>query len=131
MSNNFASDILGKLSTPHVFFPQDTIIQKKALAWHITSLSGEEILLASSFAFSYDSVIAGLTVSQIEHFAKYAPENYRKKLASFFINEVMIQEAFEIAKMMDEDMGAGVTRNQKRIEDVRRYVMDNWIVFQF
>jgi hypothetical protein len=42
-----------------------------------------------------------------------------------------MKEVFEIVKMMDDDMGNGVTQNQKRIKDVRQYVLDNLVVFQF
>jgi hypothetical protein len=131
MNEDFESNILGKLSIPHAFFPQDTISQKKALAWHTASLSGEEVLLASSFAFSYEGIIAGLTVSQIEYFSKNAPISFKKELINSILNEDVMKEVFEIVKMMDDDMGNGVTQNQKRIKDVRQYVLDNLVVFQF
>ena len=131
IDENYEDKVLDEFSIPHIVFSQDTIQQKKMLAWHISSLSGEEVLLASSLSFSYEGVIAGLTVSQIEYFAKNAPENYKKELANSFLNEARMNEVFEIAKMMDDDLGNGVKRNQERIKNVYQYIYDNLVVFQF
>lgn len=131
MNENIEIDILEKFSLPHIFFPQNTIQQKEMLAWHVASLSGEEILLASSFAFSYEGFLAGLTMSQIEYFAKNAPVNYKRELINSINKEYKIKEVMEIAKMMDDDLGGGARRNQDRVMNVRQYVYNNQEVFQF
>lgn len=131
MSEFSADNVLEKIIIPHIVFLQDTIQQKRTLAWHISSLKGEEILLASAMAFSYESIIAGINAEQIEYFAKNAPINFKKELAKSFVTEYRMKEVFEIAKLMDEDLGEGIQQNQKRIESVSQYVKDNWIVFQF
>jgi hypothetical protein len=131
MSEDYELDVLGKMVIPHVVFSQDTISQKKMLAMYVATSKANELLIASSFAFSYEGFIAGITIEQIEYFAKYAPVNYKQELANSIISEYRTKEVFEIAKMMDEDLGEGITQNQKRIKSVYRYISDNWAVFQF
>lgn len=123
--------VLDEFTIPHIVFSQDTIQQKKTLARRISTLNGEELLLASIIAFSYGSIIAGITTDQIEYFAKNAPINFKKELARSILTDYRMKEVFEIAKMMDDDMGEGVMQNQKRMQDVQRYISDNWAVFQF
>jgi hypothetical protein len=121
---------LDEFVIPYVAFPQDTIQQKKTLAWRIVSLKGEELLLASTMALSYEGFIAGITAEQIEYFTKNAPINFKKELAKSIQTEYRMKAVFEIAKLMDEDMGEGTTQNQKRVKNVYRYILDNWAVFQ-
>lgn len=127
----YEENILDEFSIPHIAFPQNTIQQKKILAWRVASLKNEEVLLASVQAFSYEGFIAGITVSQIEYFAKNAPKNYKIELTNSIIKNYRMKEIFEIAKMMDEDMGEGISQNQKRVKNVYQYIIDNWAVFQF
>jgi hypothetical protein len=131
IKENYWDKILDEFSIPHVAFPQDTIQQKKLFAWHVSSLKGEDLLLASVFSFSYSGMIAGITISQIEYFAKNAPRKYKIELANSFLAEYRMKEVFEIGKMMDEDLGSGVAQNQKRVKRIYQYVLDNWDVFQF
>lgn len=131
VDENYEDNVLNRFVLPHIAFSQDTIQQKKALAWHTSALKGEELLLGSAFAFSYEGLIAGITSEQIEYFAKHAPENFKKELANSILTEYRMKAVFEIAKMMDDDLGDGVMQNQKRIKSVYRYILDNWTVFNF
>jgi len=131
MSENIEDDILTKFSLPHIFFSQDTIEQKKMFAWHIASLSGEEVLLPSSSAFSYEGLIAGLTAAQIEYFAKNAPAIYKKELLNAISQNYKLQEILKIVASMDEDVRMGNTENQNRIKNVIRYIRDNKEAFEF
>ena len=131
IDENYEDRMLDEFVIPHIVFPQETIQQKKALARRVTSLKSEELLFASAMAFSYEGIIAGITTEQIEYFAKNAPINFRKELANSINTEYRMKEVFEIAKMMDEDLGEGIVQNQKRIKSVYRYISDNWAVFQF
>ena len=123
-------NILNKLSIPHAYFPQENIGQKKTLARHIFSLKNEYILLPTYFAFSYTSIIAGLSEKHIEYVAKNAPVEYKKELATTILNKYKMKEVFEIAKAMDEDLGENLNQNQQRIKRVYQYICDNWSVFQ-
>lgn len=129
--NYVEDDLLERLVLPYVCYPQQDIRQRKILAWHVNSLSGDELLLPSAFLFSYAGIVAGINEKQIEYVAKNAPSDYKKELLTSILNEYRMKEVFEIAKMMDEDMGEGVMQNQKRIKNVQRYISDNWAVFQF
>ena len=82
-------------------------------------------------AFSYAAIVAGLTEKQVEYVAKNAPKDYKIELAKSISNEYKMQEVMKIAKIMDDDMGDGITQNQKRIKAIHQYVLDNWTVFQF
>ncbi len=124
-------DILEKYTLPYVHFPQDTLEQKKMLAWHVSRLTAKEMLLASPSAFSYEGIVAGITLEQIAYFAKNAPKNYKKELAGAVAKKYKAEEIFQIARMMDEDLGEAATQNQKRIKSVFQYVSDNWSVFNF
>lgn len=123
--------VLDEFVIPHVTFPQDTVQQKKKIAWHITLLHKEELLFASASAFSYEGIIAGITIEQIEYFVKNASINQKKELAKVILNKDISKAVYAIGKMMDEDLGDGVIQNQKRIKNVYRYIIDNWIAFQF
>ena len=116
---------------PYIFLPQVSIEQKKALAWHINSLTGEELLLPSIFLFSYSGIIAGLTIEHIEYILKNAPKDYKIELLKWFQNNYFMKDVLKIAKMMDEDLGENVTQNQNRIKKNFRFVSDNLEVFQF
>ena len=131
IDENLEEVILDELSIPHIAFPQDTIQQKKALARHIFFLKEEELLFASSFSFSYTSIIAGITLKHIEYFAKNASMNYKNELYNSFVSQYKVKEVFEIAKAMDEDSGEEITQNQDRIRNVIKYISDNRAVFQF
>jgi len=123
--------ILDKFAIPHIVFPQDTIQQKRALAWHIISLKGEELLLTTSFSFSYPAIIAGISESNIEYIAKNAPRKYKTELFEAIKKDYVQKEILEIAKAMDEDLGENVTKNQIRIKDIIKYIKDNHVVFEF
>jgi hypothetical protein len=131
IDENYEDKVLDDYVIPQVAFPQDTIAQKKALARRIASLKNEELLFASAVAFSYEGFIAGITTEQIEYFAKNAPINFKKELAKSIQTEYRTKAVFEIAKLMDEDLGEGATQNQKRVKNVYQYIKDNWAVFQF
>lgn len=124
-------DILNKLSIPHAYFPQETIEEKKKLAWHIFHSDNEAILLPTFFAFSYSAVIAGLSAKHIEFVAKNAPADYKKELLNAISQKYKLQEIIEIAKSMDEDMQSASVENQNRIKNVIRYIKDNREAFEF
>ncbi len=130
IEDNYEDKVLDEFVIPHIAFPQDTIAQKKALAWHIASLKSEELLFASAIAFSYSSIIAGITAEQIEYFAKNASKNHKQELVKSIVTDYRMKEVFEIVKMMDEDMGEGISQNRKRIESLYQYILDNREVFQ-
>jgi hypothetical protein len=123
--------LFDQLTLPYIYYTQDTIGQKTILARYIGTLSGDILLIPSSYLLSYSAVIAGLTQIQIEYIAKNAPVNYKKELANSMTMDYRMKEVFEIAKAMDEDLGDGVEQNQKRIKSVQQYILDNWVVFQF
>ena len=129
--DDIKDDILNKFSIPHAYFPQETIVEKKMLAWHIFHSDNEVILLPTTFAFSYAAFIAGFSEKHIEYIAKNAPADYKKELLNAVAQDYKFKEILDIARLMDEDMGNGVTQNQKRVENVRQYVLDNLVVFQF
>lgn len=131
ISDNMESEILEKYAIPQIHFPQENLIQKKMLARHFATLNGEEALFSSASVFSYEAILAGITSQQIEHVAKHAPINYKKELANSMRTEHRMKEVFEIAKLMDEDLGEGIFQNQQRVRSVQQYVLDNWAVFQF
>lgn len=131
LSNFLETEIIEKLSLPHIVFAQGSLAQKVKLAWHVYSLSPAELLLASCFSFSYPAIVAGITVESIEYFAKNAPAEFKKELAKTFLAEYRMKEVFEITKMMDDDLGNGIKQNQERIKKVYQYIVDNWAVFQF
>ena len=127
----FEDKISSELLLPHVVFPQETLSQKSMFAWHTSSLSGEEILLASSFAFSYEGLISGLNFKQIEYIAKNAPDIYKKELLNAINKNYKLHEIIEIVKTMDEDIKTGSTENQNRIKNVLKYIKDNEEAFRF
>ncbi|NTW26907.1 MAG: hypothetical protein HGA36_01140 [Candidatus Moranbacteria bacterium] len=131
IDENIEDRVMDEFSIPHIAFPQDTIQQKKALARRISTLKCEELLLASTMAFSYEGIIAGITIEQIEYFAKNAPINFKKELIKSILTEYRMKEVFEIAKSMDDDLGEGIMQNQNRIKKVIQYIQDNGAVFQF
>lgn len=124
-------DITNKISIPHAYFSQETIGEKKMLAWHIFHSDNEAILLPTFFAFSYSAFIAGLTEKQVEYIAKNAPTDYKKELLNAISQNYKLQEVIEIAKEMDEDVRMGKTENQNRVKNVIRYIRDNKEAFQF
>ena len=123
--------ILDKMATPHVFFPQDNLVQKKMLASYIHSADNELLLVPTTFIFSYPAVIAGLTEKQVEYVAKNAPAVYKKELVSSIENTFVVKDVMEIAKALDEDLGEGVAKNQERVKNIIRYIKDNKPVFEF
>lgn len=123
--------IFEQFCIPYVYYAQKTIGQEVMLARYIFNIAGEDLLIPSYYIFSYNAVIAGLNEKHIEYIAKNAPADYKKELAIAILNEYKRKEVFEIAKMMDEDLGDGIVQNQKRIKNVYQYVSDNWAVFQF
>ncbi|MEI7891175.1 MAG: hypothetical protein WCI36_04395 [bacterium] len=131
MNDNYSDNILNEFVIPHIAFPQDTIQQKKILAWHIVSLKKEDLLFSSAFAFSYQGLIAGINTVQIEYFAKNATISQKKELLISMLADYRMKEVFEIAKLMDDDMGENISQNQQRVKNVQRYVFDNLPVFQF
>jgi hypothetical protein len=127
----FEDNIIEKYSLPYIHFPQDSMSGKKMLAWHINNLPEDDLLLSPSTAFSYSSILAGLSEKHIEYFAKKAPRDYRAELFSSFSQEYKIKEVFEIAKAMDADLKNNSTKNQERIKNVIQYINDNRVVFEF
>jgi hypothetical protein len=122
---------LDKFAIPHIVFPQNTNRQKGALAWHILSLKGDELLLTSAFSFSYPAIIAGISESNIEYFGRHAPGSYRVELVEALKKDYVVKEIFDIAKEMDDDLGERITKNQERVNNVIQYIHDNRAVFEF
>lgn len=123
--------IFEQVIAPYVYYAQETISQRATLARYILNLEEESLLIPSSYIFSYAAIIAGLSEQQIEYVAKNAPRDYKVELVKSTLNEYKTKEVFEIAKIMDEDLGEGIMQNQKRIKNVYQYISDNWMVFQF
>ncbi|EKE11527.1 MAG: hypothetical protein ACD_15C00064G0001 [uncultured bacterium] len=130
-SDIISEEILDKFAIPHIAFPQDTIQQKVALAQHILSLKGEELLLSSAYSFSYPSIIAGISEANIEYIGKNAPENYKTELLETIRKDYITKEAFEISEAMDKNLGENATKNQQRLNMIIQYIKDNQAVFQF
>ena len=123
--------ILDQLAIHYVYFPQQSDGQKAILARYVMNLDEELLLIPSYYAFSYSGIIAGLTEKQVEYLAKNAPKDYKIELTKSILNEYKMKDVLKIAKMMDDDMGNGVIQNQKRIENMHQYVLDNLVVFKF
>lgn len=128
---NIKEDIVDRLVLPYVFYMQETIGQKVVLARYILSVDNDVLLIPSCYLFSYDAIIAGLDEKKIEYISKNAPVEYKKELLNSISSDYRMKEVFEIARMMDEDLGEGVTQNQKRVKNVYQYILDNIAVFQF
>ena len=129
--SELSEKILDQLAVPYTYFPQQSDGQKAILARYTMNLKEELSLIPSCYAFSYSGIIAGLTEKQVEYLAKNAPKDYKLELAKSIFDEYKMEDVMKIAKMMDEDLGTGITQNQKRIRDVHQYVLDNLVVFQF
>ena len=129
--SEMSEKILNQLAIPYVYFPQQSNGQKAILARYIMTLSEDLLLIPSCYAFSYSGIVAGLTEKQVEYLAKNAPKDYKLELAKSILDEYKMEDVMKIAKMMDDDMGNGVMQNQKRVRDVRQYVLDNLVAFQF
>lgn len=123
--------ILDKLSSPHLYFPQETIGAKRILAEYINGVENELLLIPVTFAFSYAAIVAGINERQIEYLTKSAPEEYKKELNGAIAQEYKIKEIMEIAKAMDEDLGGNSVRNQERTKNVIQYIKDNQAAFEF
>lgn len=124
-------DALNRLSAPHIYFPQDNLLQKSILAAHITKLSNELLLISSSFAFHSPSILAGLDEEKIQYIAKNAPAGYKKELMDSMRQSFTVKEIFEICKEMDRQSGEQTTPNQDRIKNVIQYIKDNRAAFEF
>lgn len=124
-------NIFQQLTLPYVYYAQETMGQKVILARHILNLDNDSLLIPACTMFSYPAIFAGLNENKIGYIIKNAPTDYKKIIAETITNEMKMKEVFEIAKMMDEDLGEGITQNQKRIKNVYQYILDNWAVFQF
>jgi len=131
-ANDFIKeDITDKLIFPYIFFQQENVEQKIILANYIKRLDFVSLLLPSSTCFSYDSIVAGLSEKHIEFITNNAPMNYKKSILESLSKKYKIDEIFEIAKVMDEDLGSNSTQNQNRVRNVIRYIKDNLPAFQF
>jgi hypothetical protein len=130
ISENYEDELREKLALPHVFFANETPEKAAILAWHVLSLSNEEVLLMTPFAFTYGGVLAGLKLEHIEHIAKNAPDKYKKELIEAINKDYIQREMIEIAKEMDDDLGNS-NKNQIRIKSVLQYISDNKSVFIF
>jgi hypothetical protein len=131
LNEHFKELIQDRLALPHIFFPQDSLAQKKNMAKYINSLPNELIVLPTSFAFSYCAFIAGISEKQIEYIAKNAPKEYKKELFDAFFKGYKVKEIYEIAKAMDEDLPGDSIMNQQRIKKLIQYLKDNLIAFEF
>ncbi|PIP26959.1 MAG: hypothetical protein COX30_04555 [Candidatus Moranbacteria bacterium CG23_combo_of_CG06-09_8_20_14_all_39_10] len=131
MDYYFEDNITEKLAMPYVFFSQNNLDQKKILAIYIYNLDVHLLLLSGYSAFSYSSIIAGLSEKHITHIANNAPLDYKKELLNSVFQEYRIKEALEIAEIMDDDLGRNTTRNQDRVKNVIQYIKDNRTVFEF
>lgn len=135
MENNLSLietfDVVRELKTPHLLYRDINIYKEQKIAFSVLARKAEEILLINSSGFGVAAVLAGLTAEHIEFLVKNAPSEYRQEIWSSISADYKIQEIFEIAKAMDEDLGENVTQNQARVKSVIQYIRDNQIAFEF
>jgi len=124
------SEYWENFSTPFLSYLGSSIIERKHVAGDIKMRKPEDVLLVDKFGLSVDAVFAGLNEKQIEFFAKNAPLEYKKEMASIFSDQEMMDGVWEIVRAMDNDEGDGSTENQDRIKRVVQYIQDNRIAFQ-
>lgn len=124
-------DIARELQTPHLLHKKIYLSAKKQTAYSILSRKQDEILLANSTAFNTDSVFTGLSEKHIEFIAQHAPADYRKEIIDLIFQDYKLDNIFEIAKAMDQDLGGNTTQNQTRVKNVIQYIKDNRIAFEF
>jgi hypothetical protein len=125
------TDIVGNFHTPHIRTTEINMPSKKRVARNILTKKEEDILLVNSVAFFGASVFSGISVKNIEYLAKNAPEDYKKNILKVLHDKKMMEEIFQIAKAMDEDLENNATQNQERVRNVVQYISDNRIVFEF
>ncbi len=135
MSDNLSTleevDFQGKLQFPHLMFTRKDPMAKKKIAYVVLAKKENEILLVSPAGFGEAAVIAGLTEKNIEYFAKFAPREYREKLAETIDNDYSLKDIWEVAKAMDEDLNDNAKNNRLRVKNVLQYIYDNQIAFHF
>lgn len=124
-------EISRALENPHFSYVIGTLTEKKRVARLVLSRPENELLFIDKSGFCVDAVFAGISEKHIEYFAKHAPVEYKKEIATIFKYEEMKNDVWEIAKSMDDDEDNSLTRNQERIKRVAQYIQDNRVVFQF
>jgi hypothetical protein len=124
-------DAQRKINLPHLLYDASDIVGKKRIAYVVLAKKENEILLITPSGFGEVAVIAGLTETNIEYFAKIAPREFKEKLFETITNEIYTKEIWEVAKAMDDDMSANSTANQQRVKNVLQYIYDNQVVFHF
>ena len=133
MNNNLSAleefDAQRKIQFPHLLYSTIDLRTKRNSAYSVLLKKENEILLISPSGFGESSVVAGLTEKNIEYFSKFAPKEYREQLMSVVGNSYLMEEVWEIIKLMDEDDGQ--IKNKIRMVNVVQYIRDNKIVFQF
>lgn len=130
MNEDYEIELYEKLTMPYVVFSQNAFVQKRILAWHITKLSGDELLFATPQSFYFEGVVAGLTFEHLEYIARKAPMSYKTELISAMSDMQFMDRVFEIAESMDDDLGGNTTRNRDRIASIIKYIEYNKIAFQ-
>ena len=124
-------DAQRKIQYPHLLYSATDMVAKKKMAYVVLAKKGDELLLIEPSGFGEATVIAGLTVGDIEYFSKHAPRDCKENLISTVRNDLLVKDIFEIAQAMDDDLGGGATTNQQRVKKVMQYISDNRIAFQF
>jgi hypothetical protein len=124
-------NITESLETPHLSYIDDSLVERKKVAYSILSRTTGDILLLHNSGFRIDSVFAGLTGKHIEHIAKNAPKKYKESLLKSIQDVEMLSSALEIAKDMDEDLSEKENKNQERVKNIIQYIKDNRAVFEF
>ena len=123
--------ILEQFIVPYIHFPHKTEGQKIMLAQYISNLDVKSLLIPSCYIFSYSPIVAGLTEKHVEYVAKNAPAVYKTELLNAVSQDYKLQEIFNIAKLMDDDLGNNSTENQMRIRNIVQYIKDNKTIFEF
>ena len=128
-TEDYLNDFFEKMTIPFVYFPQNNILSKKQLAIHTATLDNN-LLLSTSWLFSFPATLSGLDYDQVVYIAEHAPAVYKKQLLETTKTTYKIREALEISKALDESNGSG-TQNQDRLKNIIQYVKDNSIAFEF
>lgn len=135
MSNNLSAleefDAQRKIQFPHLLSSAVDLRSKKNTAYLVLARKERDLLLISPSGFGESAVIAGLSEKNIEHFMKGAPREHKENLLSVVSNNLLMEDAWEIAKSMDEDSGSGQTQHQDRVKKVFQYIKDNRAMLQF
>ena len=124
-------DAQRKIQFPYLLHSAVDLLAKKKIAYVVLAKKENEILLVSPAGFGEAAVIAGLTEKNIEYFAKFAPREYREKLAETIDNDYSLKDIWEVAKAMDEDLNDNAKNNRLRVKNVLQYIYDNQIAFHF